>query len=48
MNLNIVLLLVHQEKLSILRSLLSLANFQLSFEHSIPVPYLRRQPKHPI
>ena len=42
------LLSVHQEEISFLRSLLFLANFQLSLEHSIPVPYLRRQSKHPI
>ena len=48
MNLNTVLHLAHQEKLSFLVCLLFLANFQLSFKHRIPVPYLRRQPEHPI
>ena len=48
MNLNTVLLLVHQEILSFLRSLFFLANSQFSLEHRIPVPNLRRQSEHSI
>ena len=47
-NLNIVLHLAHQKRLSFLGSLFFLANFQFPLEHCIPVPYLRWQPKYPI